>query len=68
MNSIRIKWLIAVTQVAVLAAAGSAFAATGKIYVADEGANAVSIIDATSFKKIGSVAVGLAPHNVQVVA
>ena len=67
MNSNRIKWLMAVTQVAALAAAaGPAFAATGKIYVADEGANTVSVIDATSFKKIGSVAVGLGPHNVQV--
>ena len=52
MNSNRIKWLMAVTQVAALAAAaGPAFAATGKIYVADEGANTVSVIDATSFKK-----------------
>ena len=66
MNSNRIKWLIAVAQVAALAAAGPAFAATERIYVADEGANTVSIIDATSLKKIGSIAVGLGPHNVQV--
>lgn len=62
----QIKCLFAATQVAVLAAAGSAFAATGKVYVADEGANAVSVIDATSFKKTGSIPVGQGPHNVQV--
>jgi YVTN family beta-propeller protein len=62
----QIKSLFVVTQVAVLAAAGSAFAATGKVYVADEGASAVSVIDATRFKKIGSIPVGQGPHNVQV--
>lgn len=62
----QIKWLMAVTQIAALAAAGPAFAATGKIYVGDEGANTVSIVDPTSLKKIGAVAVGLGPHNVQV--
>ena len=66
MISRQIKRLFAVTQVAVLAAAGSAFAATGKVYVADEGASAVSVIDAASFKKIGSIPVGQGPHNVQV--
>lgn len=60
------KTLIAVTQIAMLAAAGSAFAAGGRVYVADEGANTVSVIDATSFKKTGSIPVGLGPHNVQV--
>ena len=60
------KTLIAVTQIAMLAAAGSAFAAVGRVYVADEGANTVSVIDATSFKKTGSIPVGLGPHNVQV--
>ena len=62
----RIKGLIAVIQIAVLAAAGSAFAATGKVYIADEGANTVSVMDAASFKKIGSIRVGQGPHNVQV--
>ncbi len=62
----QIKSLFVVTQFAVLAAAGSAYAAVGSVYVADEGANAVSVIDATSFKKIGSIAVGQGPHNVQV--
>ena len=49
MISKRVKGVIAVAQIAVLAAAGSALAATGKVYVADEGASAVSVIDATSF-------------------
>lgn len=63
---IPIKSLILVAQFAALAAVGSAYAAVGNVYVADEGANAVSVIDATSFKKIGSIPVGQGPHNVQV--
>lgn len=62
----RIKGLLAVVQFAVLAAAGSAYAAGDRVYVADEGANAVSVIDAASFKKTGSIPVGQGPHNVQV--
>ncbi len=62
----RIKGLLAMAQLVMLAAAGSAFAATGKVYVADEGANTVSVIDAASFKKVGSIPVGQGPHNVQV--
>jgi YVTN family beta-propeller protein len=61
-----IKGLLVATQFAVLAVAGSASATTGKVYVADEGANTVSIIDAASFKQTGSIPVGLGPHNVQV--
>ena len=57
---------IAVLQIAVLVAAHSAFAATGTVYVADEAANTISVIDATSFKKIGSIPGGSGPHNVQV--
>lgn len=66
MHSNRIKALFAVTQIVMLAAAGPALAATGKVYVADERANTVTIIDAASFKKIGSIPVGQGPHNVQV--
>ena len=62
----QIKSLFVVTQIAVLAAGSSAFAATGKVYIADEGASTVSVMDATSFKKIGSIPVGQGPHNVQV--
>ena len=68
MNLNRIKRAITFTQIALLAAAGSAIAATAKVYVADEGANTVSVIDAASFKKIASIPVGQGPHNVQVAA
>lgn len=66
MHANRIKWLIAVAQIGVLAAAGSAYAAGGKVYVADEESSTVSVIDAASFKKVGSILVGQGPHNVQV--
>ncbi len=51
---------------AVLVAAGSAFAAADKVYVADEESSTISVIDAASFKKIGDIPVGQGPHNVQV--
>lgn len=51
---------------AVLVASGSAFAAADKVYVADEESSTISVIDAASFKKIGSIPVGQGPHNVQV--
>ena len=57
---------IASLSAAVLIAAGPAFAATGKVYVADEEESTVSVIDAASFKKIRSIPVGQGPHNVQV--
>ena len=60
-----IKRAILFSQIVLLAAAGPAFAATAKVYVADEGADTVSVIDAASFKKIGSIPVGQGPHNVQ---
>lgn len=41
-------------------------AAGAKVYVADEDAGTVSVLDAASFKKVGSIAVGQGPHNVQV--
>ena len=62
----RIKWLVVVAHFGLLAATGSAHAAAGKVYVADEGSNTVSIIDTTSLKTIGRVPVGQGPHNVQV--
>ena len=62
----RIKWMIAVAQITVLAVAEPALSATGKVYVADEEANTVSVIDGASFKKTGSIPVGQGPHNVQV--
>ncbi len=66
MHANRIKRLFAVTQIVMLAAAGPALAAAGKVYVADERANTVTVIDAASFKKIESISVGQGPHNVQV--
>ena len=62
----QVRRALAFTLMALLAAAGSAFAATAKVYVADEGANTVSVIDSASFKKLASVPVGQGPHNVQV--
>ena len=43
-----------------------ATAAGAKVYVADEDAGTVSVLDVASMKKIGSIAVGQGPHNVQV--
>ncbi|MEC4718082.1 cytochrome D1 domain-containing protein [Noviherbaspirillum sp. CPCC 100848] len=66
MNANRIMSLIAVAQIAFLVSAGPAFAAGGKVYVADEESSTVSVIDTASFKKTGSIPVGKNPHNVQV--
>lgn len=65
----KLKFLVIATQIFIgigLTTAETAFAATSKVYVADEESNTVSVLDANSFKKIGNVAVGLGPHNVQV--
>ena len=48
-----------------LAWSGATLAAD-KVYVANEGADTVSVLDAASFKTLASVRVGKAPHNVQV--
>ena len=66
MQASRIHWVFRVAQIGILATAGSAFAATGKVYVADEEASTVSVIDTASFKLIRSIPVGQGPHNVQV--
>ena len=67
LNSNGVRCLVfVVAQMGLLISAGAAFAATGKVYVADEESSTVSVIDAESFKKIGSIAVGVGPHNVQV--
>jgi len=44
----------------------SAFAADRKIFVANEGAGTVSVIDGATFKVTGHIAVGAGAHNVQV--
>jgi YVTN family beta-propeller protein len=46
--------------------AGAALAAPGTVYVADEGSDTVSVLDAASFKRVAAIAVGRQPHNVQV--
>jgi len=51
---------------AMMAATGLALAAPDKVFVAEEGSDRVSILDAASFKKIAAVPVGREPHNVQV--
>ena len=50
---------------AMAAAAGPSLAAPGMVYIADEGSDTVSVLDAESFKKVATVAVGREPHNVQ---
>ncbi|MDP3798112.1 MAG: cytochrome D1 domain-containing protein [Polaromonas sp.] len=59
------RWPLTVMQVGLLAWSGAAWAA-GKVYVANEGADTVSVLDAASFKALASVRVGRMPHNVQV--
>ena len=57
--------LLTAVQVGLLAWSGAALAAD-KVYVANEGADTVSVLDAVSFKTLASVRVGKMPHNVQV--
>lgn len=59
------KWLLAAVQVGLLAWSGATWAAD-KVYVANEGADTVSVLDAASFKTLANVRVGKMPHNVQV--
>ena len=59
------KWVLAAIQVGLLAWSGTTLAAD-KVYVANEGADMVSVLDAASFKTLASVRAGKAPHNVQV--
>lgn len=59
------NWLLTAVHIGVLAWSGATLAAD-KIYVANEGADTVSVLDATSLKALASVRVGKMPHNVQV--
>ena len=59
------KWLLTAIPLGLLAWSGATWAAD-KVYVANEGADTVSVIDAASFKTLASVRVGKMPHNVQV--
>lgn len=59
------NWLSKAPLMALLVWSGATLA-TDKVYVANEGADTVSVIDATSLKTLASVRVGKMPHNVQV--
>ena len=43
----------------------STWAAGAKVFVADEGSDTLTVIDAASFKKLATIPVGRGPHNVQ---
>ena len=58
-------WFLTTLRIGLLAWSGISLAAD-KVYVANEGADTVSVIDAVSFKTLASVRVGKMPHNVQV--
>lgn len=55
-----------VVQAGLLAWAGPTLAGLAKVYVADEEGDTVSALDAASFKKVSTIAVGRGPHNIQV--
>jgi YVTN family beta-propeller protein len=59
-------WLLALVPAAFLVGSLSTYAADRKIFVANEGAGTVSVIDAETFKVTRSIAVGAGAHNVQV--
>lgn len=59
------NWVLRAVVIIGAAIAGAALAAPDKVFVADEGAATVSVLDAASFKKIAAVPVGREPHNVQ---
>ena len=66
MTASKNKWFLTTIQIGLLAWSGVALAATDKVYVANEGADTVSVLDAASFKTLANVRVGKMPHNVQV--
>lgn len=67
MKTSHTKGFIAAALIGIAAWAGAAPAlAAAKVYVADEGADTVSVLDTVSFKKVRSIAVGRQPHNIQV--
>lgn len=64
MSGIR-NWLVIAAMLSGWGVAGIC-AAADKVYVANEDADTVSVLDAVSFKTLASVRVGAKPHNVQV--
>lgn len=61
----KINWLSTAVQIGLLIWSGTTLAAD-QVYVANEGADTVSALDATSLKTLAIVRVGKMPHNVQV--
>lgn len=59
------KWLWLAAQVFLLAAGSASFAADRKIYVANEDAGTLSVIDGASLTTVRNIAVGQGAHNVQ---
>lgn len=59
------KWLVMAAMLSGWGVAGICSAAD-KVYVANEEADTVSVLDAASFKTLAVVRVGVKPHNVQV--
>ncbi|HQR98937.1 MULTISPECIES: cytochrome D1 domain-containing protein [unclassified Polaromonas] len=64
MSGIR-NWLVMAAMLSGWGVAGVCLAAD-KVYVANEEADTVSVLDAASFKTLAKVRVGAKPHNVQV--
>ena len=58
-------WMVASISIGLLAWNGGV-AAAGKVYVANEEADTVSVFDTASFKVLATLRVGRMPHNVQV--
>ena len=61
----KINWLLTAVQIGLLTWSGTTLAAD-QVYVANEGADTVSVLDAASLKTLTNVHVGKMPHNVQV--
>jgi len=65
MKTRKTNWLLTAVPIGLLVCSSVALAAD-KVYVTNEGADTVSVLDAASFKTLATVRVGKAPHNVQV--
>ena len=65
-NPLPLRHLMTLLQVGMLAVAGGSVAATDSVYVADEEASTVSVVETSSFKLVATIPVGQGPHNVQV--
>lgn len=65
MSGIR-NWLVTAAMLSGLWGVAGVCSAAGKVYVANEEADTVSVLDAASFKMLANVRVGAKPHNVQV--